>query len=161
MRYSRFLCSFTIIGFKLRMPCKLILFVLFRDRLVSLWLRITSISTLWVRILPGTLDYFMRGSYPASLRKVSDDQWFYLGAWNNARMGTWGLHPPVKLENRHTTLTVLVPKNKKTQPKCSVRNSIRSKYNEDMIGPKSYQYETESKCLNESLYIFLMLLVSF
>jgi hypothetical protein len=50
-----------------------------------------------VRIPTWTLDSFMWGSYPASLRNVGGPT-RVLRVWNNARKG---LPPPVKLESRH------------------------------------------------------------
>jgi hypothetical protein len=63
---------------------------------------------MWVRIPAGTLDSFMWGSYPASLRNVGCSTQVPVRVWNNARNGTWGLPPPVKLERRHMTYTVTV-----------------------------------------------------
>jgi hypothetical protein len=50
----------------------------------------------------------MWGSYPASLRNVNGSTQVPVRAWNNARKGTWGLPPPVKLERRNITYTVLM-----------------------------------------------------
>jgi hypothetical protein len=44
--------------------------------------------------------------YPASLRNVGGSTQVPVRAWNNARKGTWGLPPPVKLERRDMTYTV-------------------------------------------------------
>ena len=46
---------------------------------------------------------FMWRSYPASLGNVEP-----ACAWNNARRGSWGLPPPVKLESHHMTFTMLM-----------------------------------------------------
>jgi hypothetical protein len=37
---------------------------------------------------------------------VGGSTWVPVRAWNNARKGTWGLPPPVKLERRDMTYTV-------------------------------------------------------
>jgi hypothetical protein len=50
----------------------------------------------------------MWGLYPASLRNVGGSTQVAVRAWNNARKGTWGLPPPVKLERRQMTYTVPV-----------------------------------------------------
>jgi hypothetical protein len=65
-------------------------------------------SPLWVRIPTGTLDSLMWWGYLASLRDVGVSTQVPVHAWNNARKGTWGLPPPVKLERRHMAYTVLV-----------------------------------------------------
>jgi hypothetical protein len=87
---------------------------------LSGWLQTTCPSPLWVRIPTGTLDSFMWGSYSASLRKDGGSTQVPVRAWNNARKGTWGLHPPVKLERRDMTYTVSMwcktPKQKKDLP---------------------------------------------
>jgi hypothetical protein len=70
------------------------------------WLQTTCPSLLWVRILTWTLDSFMWGSYPASLRNVGGSTQVPVRAWNNAWKGTWGRPPPVKLECRDMTYTV-------------------------------------------------------
>jgi hypothetical protein len=70
------------------------------------WLQIACPSPLWVRIPTGTSDSFMWGSYPASLRNVGGSTQVPVRAWNNAREGTWGLPPPVKLERSDMTYTV-------------------------------------------------------
>jgi hypothetical protein len=57
-----------------------------------------------------TFDYFMQRSYPASLRNVGSTQ-VPVRVWNNARKGTLGLPPPLKLESRHMTYTVSVRRN--------------------------------------------------
>jgi hypothetical protein len=54
---------------------------------------------LLVRIPTRTLNYFMWGSYPASLRNVGGSTQVPVHAWNNARKGTWGLSPS-KLKRR-------------------------------------------------------------
>jgi hypothetical protein len=69
-------------------------------------LQTTCPSPLWVWIPRGILDFFIWGSYPASLRNVSGSTWVPISAWNNARKGTWGRPPPVKLERRNMTYTV-------------------------------------------------------
>jgi hypothetical protein len=86
----------------------------------------TSPSPLWVRIPTGTLDSFMWGSYPASLRNVGGSTQVPVRAWNNARKGTWGLPPPVKLERRDMTYTVSMWR--KTQNKQTNKN-LPYKYN--------------------------------
>ena len=74
----------------------------------SNWLRISCTSMLWVQIPQGTVDFFMLGSYPASLWNVSGSTQMPLPALF--------LPPPVKLENYHIiTYAVLVWG--KTQPK--------------------------------------------
>jgi hypothetical protein len=59
-----------------------------------------------VRIPTGTLDSFMWGSYPASLRNVGGSTQVPVCAWNNPRKDTWDIPPPVKLERRDMTYTV-------------------------------------------------------
>ena len=76
----------------------------------SVYLEITCSWLLWVQILPGTLDFFMWGSYPANLWNVCGSS----HVWNTVWRGIWGFPPPVKLESRHITCTVLVWN--KTQP---------------------------------------------
>jgi hypothetical protein len=78
--------------------------------------------SLWVQILTGTLDSFMWGSYPASLRNVGGSTQVPVRAWNNARRGTWGLPPPVKLERRDMTYTVSMWR--KTQNKTKNKKFI-------------------------------------
>jgi hypothetical protein len=80
----------------------------------------TCPSPLWARIPTGTLDSFMWGSYPASLRNVGVSTQVPVRAWNNARKGTWGLPPPVKLEHRDMTYTVSMWR--KTQNKTKKMN---------------------------------------
>jgi hypothetical protein len=63
---------------------------------------------LWFWIPTGTLDSFMWGSYPASLWTVGYSTQVPVRAWNKAWKGTWSLPPPIKLERRHMTCTVLV-----------------------------------------------------
>jgi hypothetical protein len=75
------------------------------NQLLTQRLQTTCPSSLWVRIQTGTLDSFMWGSYPASLRNVSGSTQVPIRAWNNARKGTWGLPPPVRLERRDMTYT--------------------------------------------------------
>jgi hypothetical protein len=41
-----------------------------------------------------------------SLQNVGGSTQVPVRAWNNAREGTWGLPPPVKLERRDMTVTV-------------------------------------------------------
>jgi hypothetical protein len=75
------------------------------------WLRLLTSNHLpltAVRIPTGTLDCFMWGSYPASLRNVSVSTQVPVCAWNNVQKSTWGLPPPVRLERRHMTYTVSV-----------------------------------------------------
>jgi hypothetical protein len=85
---------------------------------VAEWLRsLTSnhlpltkeLNKIWI------LDSLMGGSYPASLRNVGGSTQVPVRAWNNARKGTWGLPPPVKLERRDMTYTVSM--RRKTQNK--------------------------------------------
>jgi predicted phosphoadenosine phosphosulfate sulfurtransferase len=77
---------------------------------VAEWLRSLTSNhlplTVWVRIPTKTLDSFMWVSYPASIRNVSSSTQVPVRAWNNARKGTWGLPPPVKLERRDLTYTM-------------------------------------------------------
>jgi hypothetical protein len=54
------------------------------------------------------LDSFMWGSYPAILQNENGSTQVPVRAWNNAQKSIWGLPPPVKLECRHMTYTVLV-----------------------------------------------------
>jgi hypothetical protein len=61
-------------------------------------------SPLWVRIPTGTLDSFMCGSYPASLRNIGGSTKVPV----RARRGTWGLPSPVKLKRRQMTYSVSV-----------------------------------------------------
>jgi hypothetical protein len=89
----------------------------------------TCPSPLWVGIPTWTLDSFMWGSYPASLRNVGGSTQVPVRAWNKARTGTWGLPPPVKLERRDMTNTVSMwrktqDKKKKNWPtlcRCEVK----------------------------------------
>jgi hypothetical protein len=62
------------------------------------------------RIPTGTMDSFMWGSYPASVRNVVASTQVPVPAWNNARKGTWGLPPPVKLECRRMCRCDVKPK---------------------------------------------------
>jgi hypothetical protein len=85
------------------------------------WLQTTCPSPLWVRIPTGTLDSFMWGSYPASLRNVGGSTQVPVRAWKNARKGTWGLPPPVTPERRDMTFTVSMwrkTQNKQTKNIC-------------------------------------------
>jgi hypothetical protein len=66
----------------------------------------------------GLKDSFMWGSYPTNLRNVGGSTQVPVHAWNNARKGTWGLPPPVKLERRQMNYTVSVWR--KTQNNQSV-----------------------------------------
>ena len=52
-------------------------------------------------------------SYQALLRNVGDFTQVAGHVWNNAGIGTWDLPPPINLECRHITLTVLM--RRKTQ----------------------------------------------
>jgi hypothetical protein len=72
------------------------------------WLQTTCSSSLWVQIPVGTLDSFMRRSYPASLRNVGGSTQMPVIALNNAWKDTWGLPPPVYMERRHMNYTVSV-----------------------------------------------------
>jgi hypothetical protein len=69
-------------------------------------------------LLPQVSIWGVRGRV-VSLRNVGGSTQVTVRAWNNARKGTWGFSPPVKLERRHMTFTVSVwPKtqsNKKKQ----------------------------------------------
>ena len=82
-----------------------------RGRVVRVFdlLRVTCPSPLWVRIPQGTLNSFMWGSFPASLRNVD------CSIQVSARTGIWGLPPPEMLESRYITFTGLV--RWKSQPK--------------------------------------------
>ena len=74
-------------------------------------------SSLWVWIPQGNLVSFMWESYTASLRNVGGS--------------TWGLPPPVKLESRHVTFTVLVwlkTQQNKTLLKSIIVSSLYMKY---------------------------------
>jgi hypothetical protein len=74
----------------------------------------------------------MWGSFPASLRNVGGSTQVPVRAWNNARKGTWGLPPIVKLERRNMTYTVSMwrkTQNKQTNKRTSVllsNTSIRA-----------------------------------
>ena len=59
---------------------------------------ITCPCPLLVRIPPGTLDSFVWGSYPTSLRNVGGSTKVPARVWNNALRGTCDLPPPVKLQ---------------------------------------------------------------
>jgi hypothetical protein len=76
------------------------------------WLRLLTSNHLPLTAVGSNLDgdfvFFMWGSYPAYLRNVGGSTQVPVHAWNNARKGTWGLPPPVKLEHRHMTYTVSV-----------------------------------------------------
>jgi hypothetical protein len=50
--------------------------------------------------------FFTMQFYPASLRNVGGYIQVPVRAWNNARKGTWGLPPPVKLERRNMTYSL-------------------------------------------------------
>jgi hypothetical protein len=65
----------------------------------------------------------MWGSYPSSLRNVGGSTQVLVRAWNNARKGTWGIPPPVKLERRDMTYTVSMWR--KTQNKQNHANVIK------------------------------------
>jgi hypothetical protein len=54
---------------------------------------------------------------PASLRNVGGSTQVPVRAWNNARKGTWGLPPPVKLDRRDMTYNVSMWR--KTQSKTN------------------------------------------
>jgi hypothetical protein len=69
----------------------------------------------------------MWGSYPASLRNVGGSTQVPVRAWNNARKGTWGLPPPVKLERRDMTYTVSMWR--KTQNKQTKTHKSNTKKN--------------------------------
>ena len=62
---------------------------------------------------------FMWESYPASLLNVVTHS-----CLNNARRGTWGLPPQIKLVNRHITFTVSV-RGKTQLTKCVVIKTWR------------------------------------
>jgi hypothetical protein len=55
------------------------------------WLQTNYPSTLYIRIPPKTLDYFMWGNYPASLRNVGGSTQVPARSWNNTRKDMWGL----------------------------------------------------------------------
>jgi hypothetical protein len=91
----------------------MILFIKLREGALHPWLIghghwrwTTSLSPLCVQIQPGTFDSFIWGCYPASLASLV--LLWCLCVWNNARRGTLGLHPLVKLESHHMTFAVLV-----------------------------------------------------
>jgi hypothetical protein len=75
--------------------------------LISVWNSINSLQLInnvsLYSINITCMDSFMSGSYPASLRNVGGSTQVPVRAWNNARKGTWGLPPPVKLERRDMT----------------------------------------------------------
>jgi hypothetical protein len=79
------------------------------------WLKTTFLSLLWVRILTGTFDSFMWGSYPAG------STWVPVRAWNNVWKAAWDLPPPVKLEDRHMTYTL--PVWRKTQSNKQIKQA--------------------------------------
>jgi hypothetical protein len=64
----------------------------------------------------------MWGNYPASLGNVGGSTQVPVRAWNNARKGTWGLSPPVKLERRDMTYTVSMWR--KTQNKTTKKQFL-------------------------------------
>jgi hypothetical protein len=112
----------------------------------------------------GTLDSFMWGSYPASLRNVGGSTQVPIRAWNNARWGTRGLPPPVKLERRDMTYTVLMwrkTQNKQNQMKGKDRqhyfNQVDSltsgfitwNYHLKMYLMDYYCFETVNVIINE------------
>ena len=68
---------------------------------------------------------FMWGIYPNSSRNVIGSTQVPVRPWNNARRGTWGIPPPVKLECGHITIAVLV-RRKSKQKKIDKRKSTRS-----------------------------------
>jgi hypothetical protein len=73
------------------------------------------------------LDFFMWGSYSASLRNVDGSTQVPTRAWNNARKGTWGLPSPVKQKRRHMTYTYTVSMWRKTQ--TSKQTKLRHRCN--------------------------------
>jgi hypothetical protein len=79
-----------------------------------------------VRIPSGTLDSFMWGSYPASLRNVGGSTRVPVHAWNNARKGVWGLPPQVKLERRHMTSTMSVWRKTQLNKQTSVSRACKN-----------------------------------
>ena len=72
--------------------------------LLHVWQTSFCPSPLWVWVLPGALDSFMWRSYQASLWNIGGSTQVLACAWTNSR---WVLPPPVKLECRHITFTVL------------------------------------------------------
>jgi hypothetical protein len=54
------------------------------------------------------------------LRNVGGSTQVPVRAWKNARKGTWGLHPPVKLERRQMTYTVSVWRKTKIKQKKKI-----------------------------------------
>jgi hypothetical protein len=75
----------------------------------------------------------MWGSYPASLRNVGGSTQVPVREWNNARKGTWGLPPPVKLKHRDMTNTVSMWRKTQKQTNNSLYFYV-SKYD-------SFQYD--------------------
>jgi hypothetical protein len=56
-------------------------------------------------------------------------------AWNNARKGTWGLPPPVKLERRDMIYTVSMWHKTPNKQLCSVRTFSEDLYNDNSKVP--------------------------
>ena len=70
---------------------------LFLQVFVAEWLRLCISDYLpHFRILPGTLESFIWGSYPASLQNVSGSTQVPFYACNSVWRSSWGLPPPVK-----------------------------------------------------------------
>jgi hypothetical protein len=88
-----------------------------KEASVAEWLRSLTSNYLPLTAVGSTetLESFLWGSYPASLRIVGGSIQVPVRAWNNARKGTWGLPPPVKLEPMTYTVSLWrKTKNKQT-----------------------------------------------
>jgi hypothetical protein len=81
-------------------------FKYFHEYVLGRVVKVVDFKPLAPQSCTDTLDSFMWGSYPASLRNVGGSTQVPVRAWNNARKGTWGPPPPVKLERRDMTCTV-------------------------------------------------------
>jgi hypothetical protein len=77
-------------------------------------------TMVWARIQTLTLDFFIWGSCPASLRNVDCSTQVLVPARNNARKGTWCFPPTIKLERRHMTVWRKTQSNKHTVRDFSV-----------------------------------------
>jgi hypothetical protein len=102
---------------------------------VAKWLRLLTSNHLpltAVGLNPyRDFGFFHVRKLPASLRNVSGSARVPICAWNNAGKGTWGLPPPVKLERRDMTYTVLMwrkTKNKQTNTKMVKMGKISIQY---------------------------------